>query len=87
MSMRLVIEHLEVGEQPHRDPERSHSVEPTAGESRPPQSGDDGRTTAHDVPDQPSAVVFNHQDDRPLIDAEMYGVTHQQVGLSGTANV
>src|SRR4029450_4521675 len=46
-------------------------LKPTAAKSRPPQSSDDRRAAAHDVPEQSSPVVLDHQHDRPLIDAEV----------------
>src|SRR5688500_1744311 len=46
-------------------------AKPSAAESRPPQSGDDCRATAHDVPKQAGPVVLDHQNNRPLIDSEV----------------
>src|SRR4030095_16464768 len=50
---------------------RTPTLKPTAAKSRPPQSSDDRRAAAHDVPEQSGPVVLDHQHDRPLIDAEV----------------
>src|SRR4029434_7835605 len=49
----------------------SPRLKPTALKSRPPQSGDDRRAAAHDVPEQSGPVVLDHQHDRSLIDTEV----------------
>src|SRR4029450_13197559 len=46
-------------------------LKPTTAKSRPPQSSDDRRTAAHNVPEQSGPVVLDHQHDRSLIDAEV----------------
>src|SRR4029450_907910 len=46
-------------------------LKPTAAKSRLPQSSDDRRAAAHDIPEQSGPVVLDHQHDRPLIDAEV----------------
>src|SRR5215510_7701030 len=48
-------------------------LEPAPSESRPFQSHNDRRATAHNVPEQTSPIVLNHEHDWPLIDAEMIG--------------
>src|SRR6185369_11673920 len=52
---------------------RRNRIKPTALESRPRESGDDRRATAHDVPKQACPVVLDHQHDRPLIDSKVIG--------------
>src|SRR4030095_8093070 len=46
-------------------------LKPTAVKSRPPQSSDDRRAAAHDIPEQSGPLVLDHQHDRSLIDAEV----------------
>src|SRR4029453_736580 len=52
-------------------PDRVRVLKPPARKTPPPQPSYEGRTTAHDVPDQAGAVVLDHQHHRPLIDAEV----------------
>src|SRR4029453_11069237 len=47
------------------------SSEPPPPNPPPPQAGHDVRGLAHDVPDQPGAVVFDHQNHRALVDAKV----------------
>src|SRR6476469_9510299 len=56
---------------PRPNPTTSDRLEPTAPKSRACEPGDDRRTAAHDVLEESSPVVLDHQHDRPLIDAEM----------------
>ena len=52
---------------------RRRQLKPTAAESSPPQSSDDCRAAAHDVPEQAGPIILDHQHDRPLIDSEVIG--------------
>src|SRR5262245_24704742 len=47
------------------------SSEPPALKAGPAQADHDVRRPAHDVPDQSGAVVFDHQDHWPLVDAKV----------------
>ena len=49
----------------------SPRLQPASGKARPTQTGHDRRTMAHDVPQQPGAVILDHQHHRPLVDAEV----------------
>src|SRR5271166_2652307 len=51
----------------------SISLKPASSKTRPAQSGPDRRASTHDVPEQARPVVFDHQNDRPLVDAEVIG--------------
>src|SRR4029453_3742054 len=44
---------------------------PPPGKAGPPQTANDRRTTPHGVPKQTSAVILDHQNDRPLVDSKM----------------
>ena len=45
--------------------------QPTVRETRLPQTARDERTAFHQSPQQSAAMVFDHQDDRPLVESEM----------------
>src|SRR5262245_60094471 len=47
------------------------SSEPPALKPRPAQAGHDVLGVAHDVPDQSGAIVFDHENHRPLVDAKV----------------
>src|SRR5581483_5912564 len=49
------------------------SLQPTAREAGPPQTGDDVRTAPHEGPDRPGAVVLGHEHHWSLVDAELVG--------------
>jgi hypothetical protein len=56
---------------PHGGASKQCRLEPAATESRPQQSGNDDRATAHDAPQQARPIVLDHQHDRTLIDAKV----------------
>ena len=49
------------------------SMQPTPSKTRLAQSSHDRLASTHDVPEQARPVVFDHQNDRPLVDAEVIG--------------
>jgi len=51
----------------------SISMQPTPSKTRLAQSSHDRLASTHDVPEQARPVVFDHQNDRPLVDAEVIG--------------
>lgn len=51
----------------------SLTLQPSAGELRAAQSGDDVRAVAHQLPDELRAIILDHQDDRALIESAVTG--------------
>src|SRR5271165_981351 len=51
----------------------SISMQPTPSKTRLAQSSHDRLASTHDVPEQARPAVFDHQNDRPLVDAEVIG--------------
>src|SRR5262249_10659311 len=49
------------------------ALQPAALEARTPQPRDHRRAAAHEIPDQASAVVLDHQHPRPPVNAELVG--------------
>src|ERR1017187_8662679 len=50
---------------------RITELQPASGKACPTQTGQDWRATAHDLPQQPGAMILDHQHHRTLIDAEV----------------
>ena len=53
---------------------RAAHPQPAAGEAGPLEPAPDVRIAAHHLPDEAAAVIFDHRQDRPLVDAEIIGV-------------
>src|SRR5688500_3149032 len=58
---------------------RLPSVQPATGEAGAEQTGAGVRVAPHEAPDQPRPIVLDHQEDWPLIDAEIVTVEPSRV--------
>src|SRR5688572_25247680 len=57
------------------------SGEPSAGEARALETPDDVLIGLHDVPYEPRSIVLDHDQDRPLVDAEVVDVEPAECGI------